>query len=76
MIYDTGSDLNIPQIYFNGSSGDSNCTGSYFCETGSEIFITGNGSYGSFKGFNALKRLLRAQKRKKTNLNEHKNSKM
>ena len=26
-----------------------------FCETGSEIFTTGNGSYGSFMCFNALK---------------------
>ena len=36
-----------------------------FCETGSEIFTTGNGSYGSFMCFNALKGFLRAQKRQK-----------
>ena len=38
MIYDTGSDLNISQIYLNSLQSDSNGTGSDFCETGSDMF--------------------------------------
>ena len=37
MIYDTGNDLNVPHIYFNGPQSDSNCTGSDFCKTGSDV---------------------------------------